>query len=195
MTPLVLIPWADTAWRASRRLASRTPLPLSADGQAQAGMWGNALAARELTTLYASNEQTSTETASLVVERSEAKRKHMDALHEIDFGLWEGLTESQLHSRFPKLYKKWFEDPASVCIPDGEDLEQAAARIRTALNQIVKKQRNGPIGVVLGPAVLALVRCELENVPIGRLREFIVDEPVWYELDSSDKKAISLART
>ena len=195
MTSLVLIPWASTGWQASGRLASRTPLPLSDEGRAQAAAWGDALAARELVTLYSSEEQSSMETASLVVERSEAKRKHTEALDEIDFGLWEGLTEAQLSDRFPKLFKKWVEDPHSVSIPDGEELGKAAARIKAALRQIVRKHRNGAVGVVLGPTVLALGRCELEQVPLGRLREFVVHEPVWYELDSSGKRATAEART
>ena len=195
MTSLVLIPWASTGWQASGRLASRTPLPLSDEGRAQAAAWGDALAARELVTLYSSEEQSSMETASLVVERSEAKRKYTEALDEIDFGLWEGLTETQLSDRFPKLFKTWVEDPRSVSIPDGEELGKAAVRIKAALRQIVRKHRNGAVGVVLGPTVLALGRCELEQVPLGRLREFVVHEPVWYELDSSGKRATAEART
>ena len=195
MTSLVLIPWASTGWQANGRLASRTPLPLSDEGRAQAAAWGDALAARELVTLYSSEEQSSMETASLVVERSEAKRKYTEALDEIDFGLWEGLTETQLSDRFPKLFKTWVEDPRSVSIPDGEELGKAAARIKAALRQIVRKHRNGAVGVVLGPTVLALGRCELEQVPLGRLREFVVHEPIWYELDSSGKRATAEART
>ena len=195
MTSLVLIPWGHTAWRASGRLASRTPLPLSEEGRGEAAAWGDALAARELATLYSSEEQASVETASLVVERSEARRKYIEALDEIDFGLWEGLTDAQLSDRFPKLFKKWIEDPPSVSIPDGEELGKAAARIKAALRQIVKKHRNGAVGVVLGPTVLALGRCELEQVPIGRLREFTVHEPVWYELDPSGKRATAGAHT
>ena len=193
MTSLVLIPWANTDWHDDGRLASRTPLPLSVDGRARVSGWGEALGARELTVLFSSNEQASLETAALVVERSEAKRKHREGLEEIDFGLWEGLTEEQLNTRHPKLYKKWVEDPAAVCIPDGEDVGQAAERITAALRQLVKKHRNGPVGVVLGPMVLALGRCGFENAPINRLREFIAEEPVWYELDTAGTRAASAA--
>lgn len=189
MTSLVLIPWANTDWHDDGRLASRTPLPLNAEGRIQAAAWGDALAARELGMLYSSREQASLETASLVARRSEAKCKHVEGLDEVDFGLWEGLTEEQLNGRFPKLFKKWTADPTSVCIPDGEDFGAAAARIKTALTQIARKHRNGAVGVVLGPTVLALWRCELERVSIGRLREFIAHEPVWHELDPSAMKA------
>jgi len=194
MTSLVLIPWAGTDWSADGRFASTTPLPLNSEGRTLAGTWGDVLAARELRTLYSSKEQASVETASLVAQRSEAKYKHVEGVQEIGFGLWEGLTEEQLLSRFPKLLKQWVEDPPSVHIPDGEDYKQAAARINSALRRIAKKSRNGATGVVLGPVVMALGRCELENVPIGRLREFIAREPVWYELDPSGKKAASAAR-
>ncbi|MCK4658516.1 MAG: histidine phosphatase family protein [Phycisphaerae bacterium] len=188
MTSLVLIPWANTDWHDCGRLASRTPLPLNAEGQAQAYAWGNLLAARELATLYSSKEQTSLETAALVVQRSEAKHKHVEGLEEIDFGLWEGLTEAELNSRFPKLFKKWIEDPPSVSVPDGEKFADAAARIESALKRIVAKHRNGAVGVVLAPTVLALKRCELEQAPINHLRKYSTAEPVWYELDSSGKR-------
>ena len=193
MTSLVLIPWGETSWHAGGRLASRTPLPLTANGRAQAGQWGEALGARELSVIFASSEQASQETATLIAERSEAKRKHREGLEEIDFGLWEGLTEEQLNTRYSKLYKAWVDDPAAVCIPDGEDVAHAAERIAAALRQIVKKHRNGPVGAVLGPTVLALGRCEFENAPISRLREFIAEEPVWYELDTTGTRATTAA--
>lgn len=194
MTSLVLIPWADTDWSADGRFASTTPLPLNADGRARAGSWGGVLASRELRTLYSSKEQASVETASLVAQGAEAKYKHLEGLDEIDFGLWEGLTEGQLLDRFPKLFKKWTEDPPSVRIPDGEELEAAAARINAALRQISCKCRNGAVGVVLGPVAMGLGRCELEDVAIGRLREFIARGPVWYELDPSDNRVTSTTR-
>jgi probable phosphoglycerate mutase len=188
MTSLVLMPWATTDWQAGGRFASTTPLPLNDEGRARAAAWGDAVAGREISALYSSQEKASVETASIVVARSEAKHRQVAGLHEVAFGLWEGMTKSEVSGRFPKLYKKWTEDPAAVSIPDGEDCAEAAARIRSALKQIARKHRGGAVGAVLGPTALALARCELENVPIGRFRDFFAHEPVWYELDPSGKE-------
>ncbi|MCP4589142.1 MAG: histidine phosphatase family protein [bacterium] len=193
MTSLVLIPWAGTAWGAGSRFASRTPLPLSPEGRTQAGAWGDALAARELAALYSSREQTSVETAEYVVARSEAKHRLTDELRELDYGLWEGLTEAELHERFPRLGKRWLNDPGSVSLPEGDTVVAAAERVAAMLRQITRKHGNETVGAIVAPAVLALGRCALEDVPIRRLRDFTATEPVWYELDLVDRKTPAVA--
>lgn len=190
MTWLTLIPWATTEWQSSGRLASRTPLPLSQEGRTQADSWGRTMAERGLSTVYSSKNQTGIETAELVARSAEMRVKQSSELAEIDLGLWEGLTEQQLVSRYPKLFKKWQLDPASVAIPDGESFEEAGERLGSKLRQLIKKNREKAAGVVLGPLALAVGRCELEGVPLDRLRELMSNEPVWYEFDASGKRVV-----
>ncbi|HRX85549.1 MAG TPA: histidine phosphatase family protein [Phycisphaerae bacterium] len=180
MSALVLIPWAATEWTASGRLAARTPLPLTEAGRAQAEAWGREFATREFFGVYTSEEQTSLETAKAVALGAGAKVRDLDGLEEVHFGLWEGLTEETLKSRFPKAYKRWREDPSSVCPPEGEDLAEAAARIRKALRTVKRKMERASVAVVLGPTACALVRCELAGAPLSELRAYLAQTPIEY---------------
>ncbi len=177
MSALVLIPWAATEWSASGRLAARTPLPLTEEGRAQAAAWGKALAGRELYGVYASEEQTAQETAEAVAEGAGARVRGLDGLEEVSYGLWEGLTEETLRGRFPKAYKRWKDDPTSVCPPEGEEIAAASERLHKALRGLRRKMERANVAVVLGPTACAILACELSDEPLSGMRRFLNQGP------------------
>jgi broad specificity phosphatase PhoE len=181
VSALILIPWAQTDGSASGRLFAQTPLSLNEQGSAQAEGWGRQLTEKQLNILFASSEQTSRETADAIARPARIRVKVLDGLEEVDFGLWEGLSEVQLKSRFPKTYKRWFADPAAVCPPNGEDLRNAAERISIAVRKATRKGGDAVTGVVLGPIACAVARCALEGADLSALRSYLTTEPVWYE--------------
>ena len=182
MTSIVLIPWAQTDWGESGRLATRTPLPLNETGARQAVAWANALAGRELAAVYCGEEPNARETAKVLAERAEVRLKEISGLEEIDVGLWEGLTAEQVESRFPKLYKRWVEDPVSVCPPHGEPVGQACERVVEAVLRITRKHKGATVGIVLGPIALAATRSHLEHGRPDRLHQLKADQPIWYRI-------------
>ncbi len=181
MSAIVLIPWAKTDWSASGRLSAKTPVPINDEGSAQAEHWGQQLQEKHVQVLFTSGELTSLETANAVAKSAGTRVKQLEGLSEVGLGLWEGLTAVQLKSRFPKIYKRWMEDPVAVHPPEGEDLEVAAERIAEALEKAAKKAGDAVAGIVLGPIALAVARCELEHVHLRDLRSKAANEPVWYE--------------
>ncbi len=181
MSSVVLIPWAATDWTARGRLSAQTELPLNDDGRAQAETWGRQLTDRKLAWVFSSAELTSKETATAIARSGGMRLKTIGGLEEVDFGLWEGLTEDALKARFPKVYKRWKEDPTAVCPPEGEDLLRASERIRTSLKKVARKAGDAPVAVVLGPVACALARCELESRGLEEMHKLLTDQPVWYD--------------
>lgn len=182
MGSLVLIPWPETAWSAAGRIAGRTPLALTDQGKAQAAFWAEGLAPQGLDAVLCSDEQTSRETAGIVADRCNTGHKTVESLAEVDCGLWDGLTVDELKRRYPKIFKRWLSDPSSVCPPEGEDLAGAFTRIKTSIEQIVRKQRTRNIALVLGPLVFGLARCVVENVDPPAVRSMMYDQPLRYAL-------------
>lgn len=195
MTSIVLVPWANTDWGEAGRLAARTPLPLNDSGLKQAAKWANELAGRELTAVYCADEATSKQVAKLLANRAEVRLKTVPALEEVDVGLWEGLTPAQVEARFPKIFKRWMEDPSGVCPPDGEPVGEAAKRIYQAVTKIARKHKGSSIAVVLGPIALAATRSQLEHGQANQLHQFKATEPVWYQIsDAAPQPASAPAR-
>ncbi|MHC4064772.1 MAG: histidine phosphatase family protein [Planctomycetota bacterium] len=193
MISIVLVPWGLTEWGASGRLATRTPLPLSQEGAEQAVQWANELAGRELAAVYCGDEHTARETAELMAQRAEVRLKTQPGLEEVDHGLWEGLTMAQVESRFPKIYRRWVEDPTSVCPPEGEPLKDASDRLKRSLEQIARKYKGGAVAIVLGPVALALTRCHLEDNQPEQMHQMKAEQPVWYRLNDGVYEPVQAA--
>ena len=193
MTSIVLVPWAKTDWGEAGRLATRTPLPLSENGSRQIAEWANALAGRELQAVYCGDDPVSRATAQVLAERAEVRLKTTPDLGEIDIGLWEGLTTEQVQARFPKLFKRWVEDPASICPPNGEPVAQACERIMESIQQFARKNRGAAVAIVLGPIALAATRSKFERGLANWLHEMKADQPVWYRVGDGEELPVGTA--
>ena len=181
MASLYLIPWAGTAWSEACRLAGRTALPLSEAGAENARRWAEQLQSAELAFVFSSDEPTSTEVATIIAERAGATHKLLAGLVELDVGLWDGLTEDELNRRYPKIFKKWQSDPASVSPPEGEPADQAYERLARSMERLTQKYAGRHVAVVLGPVALALVRCWIESVELAKAGSLASDGPLRYE--------------
>lgn len=177
---LYLIPWPETSWSESDRIASRTPLPLSDAGQNTANHWAKELAESGINVIYTSDEQTSLETAKIIAAQSRIKHKTNPELVEVDAGLWDGLTSGELKRRYPKIFKKWLSDPSSVCPPEGEELKEAYQRLKDVLDWVVCKQAAYRVAIVVGPHAFGLIRCMIESIEPDKLRTMIQDHPARY---------------
>ncbi len=189
MSSLVLIPWPKTDWSEAGRIASRTPLPLNEVGLGQAQAWAAGIAEKGLDVVYSSKERVSVETAQVLVDRTRAKHKAVPELAEVDAGLWDGLATEEIKHRYPKIFTRWSEDPASVCPPEGEALAVAFERLKEPLDRLTRKQSSRSVGMVLGPLAFALVRCLLESEEPTRVRSMMSDAPLRYELNGQSPAA------
>ena len=189
MNSLVLIPWAQTAWSEAGRIAGRIPLPLTEGGQHQAQAWADRLAPSGISVVYSSNERTSLETARILADRCGARRKIVEDLVEVNAGLWDGLTAEALKRRYPKVFKRWYDDPSSVCPPEGEDVTDAFLRLDESLERITRRRGDWNAAVVLGPLAFAVARCVVESVELTEVRAKMFDQPLRYAVLGETREA------
>lgn len=195
MSSLVLIPWPETAWSAAGRIEGRSPVPLTESGSAQANSWGRSLPGAKVSVVFSGLEQAAVETARAVAGPCHAKTKAMDEFFEVDVGLWDGLTESELKRRSPKAYKSWRDDPVSICPPEGEALTAARDRLREGLRKLARKHALETIPVVLGPMALAVTRCIVESVDLAEVRSMTSTEPIQYKLTKDNRELMAVAES
>ncbi|UCE58499.1 MAG: histidine phosphatase family protein [Phycisphaerales bacterium] len=187
MASLILIPWSETEWSPAGRIISRTSVPLTKVGREQSASWGTSMVPLGVNTVYSGEEQSGGETARLIAERCGARHKIEKSLAEVDAGLWTGLTFDELKRRDPKVFKRWCEDPTSVCPPEGEDLVKASERLRGSLAAVAKKHGDRNVVVVIGPVAFGVTRCVIESVALGKVRSMMQNEPVTYEIRADGK--------
>jgi probable phosphoglycerate mutase len=123
---LYLIRHGETEWSRARRHTGRTDLPLSPAGEAEARALGRHLRGLEVDRVLSSPLTRATATAALAGFGDRVELT--DALLEVDYGEYEGLTTTEIRASRPG----WdlFRDGC----PGGETVEVAAVRARTLLD-------------------------------------------------------------
>jgi broad specificity phosphatase PhoE len=168
---VVLIPCAPTEWHDEGRLLGRTELPLTTEGADRCSEWSSTLRLHSIQKIYHSPDELATQTAGLIANPLGVPVKPLDALEEIDVGLWAGLTERELKTRFASAHRELCEAPLNVHPPSGERVGDAASRLKTCLRKRVKPNGKATIGLVLRPLSFAVARCTLESGELSRVWE------------------------
>jgi broad specificity phosphatase PhoE len=160
---IALIPCGKTEWHSEGRLLGRVELPLNEPGQSECSTWAQQLEALPIDRILHGPDELTKQTASCLARRLSVPIKAIEDLVEIDLGLWTGLTESQLKSRFPSAHRELREAPLNVHPPGGEELAAASKRLTACIQKQCKKNGTLAIGIVMRPLSLAMTRSVLEQ--------------------------------
>jgi probable phosphoglycerate mutase len=104
-------------------------------------------------------------------------------MHNLDFGLWQGLQVGEVRHKQPKVYRQWQEQPENVCPPEGEMLEQAEDRVRSAMTKLLRRHKEGVIAMMLPEPLASLVRRYIKNDELGDLWKALGSHGCWEVLD------------
>lgn len=130
MKRLYLLRHGETEWNADNRVQGSIDIPLSDKGKKQALTIAKYLKKLPLPQkIYSSNLIRSIETAKIVADYLKLKDiEENPLLREINCGLWEGMTTSELLRDYPEEYGLWRIDPSYRC-PNGESVEDVRDRV------------------------------------------------------------------
>jgi broad specificity phosphatase PhoE len=142
---------------------------LNEQGLAEAAQIAGQLRDKGLEMIYAPKGQPALQTATLIAKSLDIKLKKIDQLENLHQGLWEGMLVEDVRRKQPKVYRQWQEQPENVCPPEGEMLSAADDRLRTALVKLLKRRKEGTIGLVLPEPLLSLARRFITHEELGDL--------------------------
>ena len=175
MIHLILVRHGETIWHKENRYAGCTDVPLNAQGQEQAQQLAAWAITAELTQLYVSPLCRARQTI-LPVEQVLGREAVVDSrLRELDFGNCEGLTSSEIASRFPEQYARFCVDPVRDFLPGGGDPLASIVRGGNARDDLAFEaaQRSiyGRVLVVSHNTLIRLLLCGSLGIAPARYRE------------------------
>jgi len=140
---LVVLRHGRTEWNAGGRFQGHTDVPLDATGRAQARALGSLLAGDRFDAAYASDLARARETAQLVLG-GRGPELQLDARwREMRFGVWEGLTWTEIVARDPALAERSATTPKFYTPDGGESFDECCARVAAALEAIRSRASDG----------------------------------------------------
>ncbi len=187
MIQIVLIRPGSTDYDQQGRIQGTLDIPLNAQGAEEVRRTIQGLSNLGIVAVYCGPCQSAVETATAISEATDAKLKKLDALRNIDHGLWQGMLIEDVKRKQPKVYRQWQEQPETICPPEGETANDALQRVQTGLSKLLKKHKEGTIALVVSDPLASVIHGYLCGCELGEHWKTVSDCGKW-ELISLEPK-------
>jgi broad specificity phosphatase PhoE len=174
---LYLTRHGETIWNAEGKTQGTMDIPLSDKGIRQAEILADRLVYENISSIYCSSLDRAYRTAAIIGEKTGHVPEKTDALREIAFGAWEGLTLQQIEDRFPGQLDNRSKD-CLFCPEGGESILSVQGRVRSFLDILsssVSYDKNSRILIVAHAYTIRLIIMELIGLPLRHLWDFRLD--------------------
>ena len=155
-TRVFLIRHGITDWHASKRVLGQRDIPLSAKGLAQASAVAELLEGVPISEVISSPLSRAAQTAEAIGQRFALDVARDTRLIDFRLGRWTGMTYEEVSASAE--YQRFFADPLSERIPDGETLSEIRARSVSAVEQALEDSPSGDaIALVTHAGIIRVV--------------------------------------
>ena len=166
LTRILAIRHGQTDWNAHGRIQGHLDIGLNDTGREQARRLGDALLGQEVAAIYSSDLQRARHTAEQVARATGAQVVLEPALRERAFGVFEGLTHTEIEQRWPEDARRWRQRDPAFAAQGGETLVEFHARCVGAAQRLAGAHRGEVIALVAHGGVMdALYRAALRLPP------------------------------
>lgn len=179
MIRVVLIRPGSTDYHEQKLIQGTLDVPLNSEGSAEVERLIEEIRPLQLEAVYVSDSEPALETAESLSEAFDVKCKKLDRLRNLDHGLWQGMAIDEIRLKQPKVYRQWQEAPESVCPPQGETVEAADDRVQAAMTKILKRHKDGVVGLVVSEPLASLVRRYFTHGQLGDLWQATQEHGNW----------------
>lgn len=184
MVRFLLIEPGATEFDDQRRMKGSLDMPLSRSGRAQVLAAVQALSDLRIDRILTAPCQSARETAQTLADRCGGRIKVVDALRNVDHGLWNGKQIDEVRLKQPRIYRTGQDHPDQICPPGGETVEQARARVMKLITKTKRKFRSGTIALVVPDPMASVVRSVLRGDSMQDLWKSETDEATWELIDA-----------
>jgi probable phosphoglycerate mutase len=171
------------------RFRGRQPLDLTARGRAEAAAIAQRIAGGfRPSHIYTSPMSRCIETAAAIAKACGIAAKTCNDLNDIDYGSWQFKTFVEAKVLDPALFAAWFAAPQLVRFPNGESLQDLAARTANALRMVLARHPEATVVVVGHDSVNRALLLELLDLPQSAYWRLAQDPCCLNEIDVGDGK-------
>jgi probable phosphoglycerate mutase len=118
-TTILLVRHGETAWNAERRLQGHLDIPLNPEGERQARLMAEALAADAIDLIVSSDLMRARQTAQAIATLRGLPLQEEPGLRERGYGGFEGLLYAEIEQRFPAEFAAWQARNIDAVLPAG----------------------------------------------------------------------------
>ncbi len=155
---IILVRHGQTEWNLLQKYQGQTDIPLTDLGRKQAQAAGEYLSNTEkIEALYCSDLSRTRETAKIIGKNIDLQPECDSRLRELSFGLWEGLTFTEVYEKYPEEFNNWYKDTHKIKVPEGESFAQLVERVMKSVKEIMEKHTKTVVIVTHGGVIKGIL--------------------------------------
>lgn len=194
MLKLILIHPGSTDYDKDDRIQGCLDVPLNAHGDDEVRELIGQLGDQQIEVIYSPASEPAEQTARTVAEALGVKVRKLERLQNLDQGLWQGMRIADVRQKQPKVYRQWQEQPEHVCPPEGEMLYEAEQRVRQAMSKLLKRHKEGVVGLVLPEPLWSLAYRFITRSELGDLWAANRRHGCWESVDVDPEEVLAPSR-
>jgi alpha-ribazole phosphatase len=160
---IVMIRHAETTM--TGRFCGHSNPNLNAAGEGQLNRIAGKVAPLGIERIYCSDMLRTARTAAAIGLHIGVSVEQRSGLREIDFGLWEGLSWTEIESQFPHEAELWRGNPSSRFAPGGERLTDFVVRVEEEFAALMDQDTQRTIALVTHLGVIQCALIRLFDIP------------------------------
>lgn len=137
MKTIIMVRHGESETNVRKVFTGQLDAPLTDAGRQQANLMAQYLDKFRVDKIYASSLERAVETAQAIAMRQNCPMKTCDELREINSGLWQGLTFTEIAEKYPQTYVGWKENIGLATPDGGETCKQLYARVTRFLENVL----------------------------------------------------------
>jgi len=169
---LVIVRHGETEWNVQNKATGQLDSPLTPKGIRQAHAIADRLLRFSFTTVYSSDLGRAVQTANIIAEVCGKKVIFDPQLREWNMGIFEGLTVSEMHKKFPQYRQDYERIGFEYVIPEGESLRQCRDRGCRVLNAIAERHLDETVMAIAHGCLLMVFFEMVLGLPPGNSWRF-----------------------
>jgi alpha-ribazole phosphatase len=155
---IILIRHGQTEWNALQKYQGHTDVQLNELGRKQATRVAEFLKEQEkFEALYSSDLSRARDTAEIIGSQINLPVFTDTRLRELSFGLWEGMTFSEVYEEYREKFDSWYNNTAEFKVPGGESFNQLVTRSMQALQEMAAKHNGTVVVTTHGGVIMAVL--------------------------------------
>lgn len=124
---------------------------------------------QKLSAIYSSDLQRAVRSAEIIAGPHGLTPTQLPALRERNFGIWEGMTFSEIREKYPAEFEAWAGNPLKYSPPGGENTIEVNERVVQSIVEIVERHRSENVSIVAHGGVNRIILCHIMGIPLENI--------------------------
>ena len=124
---------------------------------------------KTLAAIYCSDLSRAVKSAEIVASAFGLQPAVVPALRERSFGIWEGMSFTEIKEKHPAEFEAWAGNPLKYSPIDGENTLEVKERCIKALDDILARHEGESVAIVAHGGINRIILCHIMGMPLENI--------------------------